>query len=405
MGMPPLMIPLETLPAPVRPLLIASADPRRRLMIAKALLPMPPDQLLPCLAFLSQDSDREIAAAANKSLADMPQNLVLMAAESPQTHPASLDVFARSFRRNFRILEKVIKNRSTKDDTLLFLAEEIEGEALEMLAQNHQRILTCPRLVEVLYYNRSTPMATASALMELAVRNNLPVKSMPGYDEIAASILGHAPPGSTQPSSAPQADPPHATSVSEQEKAEILARAMIPEEESILAAQSQPLEATVEETLKEEPPEEAEQPEDRKKKAMLTDLLRDMKIPEKVRMALMGNNTARKLLAMDPNRLVASAVMRNPGLNDREIAGFARNRGVNEEIIHRIAENRELTKIYSIKLALVTNPRCPPHKAISFLKTLRDNDLKAISRSRDVPGHIARTAKRMIEERVKHPGK
>jgi hypothetical protein len=403
MTQPALTIPLELLPAPVRSMLVAQDDPRKKMMLAKASVPLPPDQLIPSLAFLVHDASEDIRQTAIRSLEELPEAMVLAVLDNQGTHAAILDTLARVYSAQPRAAARIISNRSTPDETLLYLAETDNPNVLELIANNQQRILRCPALVRPLYFNRSTPMAVASAVMELAVRNDLPVRDIPGYEEIASSILGTPRHSRSQPE-----EPDLLSSAAAQEA---LARALVPDEVLEQAELGVVEVSSFEDLEAAQQHEEAQQPvdhaqpstnnQDAHKKSMLHDLLRDMKIPEKVRLALMGNGPARKLLAMDANRTVASAVMRNPGLTDREIAGFARNRGVNEEIIQRIVGDRELTKNYSIRLALVSNPRCPQYKAVAFLKTLRDNDLKAISRSRDVPGHVARTAKQILEEKLK----
>ncbi len=403
MTQPGLTVPLELLSDSVRSMIVAQDDPRKKMMLARAVVPLPPDQLIPSLAFLVHDASEDIRRTAIRSLEELPETMVLGVLDNHGTHAAILDTLAAVYSAHPRAVARIISNRSTRDETLLSLAGTDDPAVLELIANNQQRILRCPALVRPLYFNRSTPMAVASAVMELAVRNDLPVRDIPGYEEIASCILGTPLPPRRQPEV-----PDRLSSAAAQEA---LARALVPDEvldQAELAAAEvtsfEDLEAAQQHEAAQQPADHAQtsaDSQDAHKKIMLYDLLRDMKVPEKVRLALMGNGPARKLLAMDPNRTVASAVMRNPGLTDREIAGFARNRGVNEEIIQRVAGDRELTRNYSIRLALVTNPRCPQYKAVTFLKTLRDNDLKAISRSRDVPGYIARTAKQILEEKLK----
>ena len=42
--------------------------------------------------------------------------------------------------------------------------------------------------------------------------------------------------------------------------------------------------------------------------------MRDMTIPQKVKLALLGNSVARMLLISDPNRMIQEAVLKNPRL-------------------------------------------------------------------------------------------
>ena len=66
-----------------------------------------------------------------------------------------------------------------------------------------------------------------------------------------------------------------------------------------------------------------------------------------------------------------------------------------------IANNRQWTRSYPIKIGLAMNPKCPPQAAVKFLNYLTDRDLGAIMRSRDVPGVIAQQARRILARKGK----
>jgi hypothetical protein len=50
-------------------------------------------------------------------------------------------------------------------------------------------------------------------------------------------------------------------------------------------------------------------------------------------------------------------------------------------------------------LALVTNPKCPLGSSLRFLAYLHQDDLRNISRSKNVPGALATSAKKLIQQR------
>ena len=190
--------------------------------------------------------------------------------------------------------------------------------------------------------------------------------------------------------------PPQAVMGIEEEE-ELLARLLEPEEEDPLARAESPLDSGRQEDESEGTGEDGEE---NAHGSSLVDQLRLMTIPQRLRLALMGNKTARGYLIVDASRLVAAAVCRNPGFTDREAADAARNRSANEEVIRIISNNREWTKNYHIKMGLVSNPRTPLHKAISILKSLTDKDLKKLGRSREIPSAVSRMAKRLLDERA-----
>ncbi len=124
-----------------------------------------------------------------------------------------------------------------------------------------------------------------------------------------------------------------------------------------------------------------------------------MSISQKVRAALLGNTEVRMLLVRDTRRLVFMSVLKSPRLNEKEIIFYARSRNLNEEIIRSIAFSRDWTKNYAVRAALVSNPKCPPNQAATFLRTLTTRDIKHLSQSKDVPGFIARSAKNLLQQR------
>ena len=84
-----------------------------------------------------------------------------------------------------------------------------------------------------------------------------------------------------------------------------------------------------------------------------------MTVPEKVKCATKGTREMRSILIRDPNRMVASAVLSCPKVNDAEVEAFAKMGNVSEEILRTIAKSRAWTKSYTVVLALVKNSKTP----------------------------------------------
>jgi hypothetical protein len=124
-----------------------------------------------------------------------------------------------------------------------------------------------------------------------------------------------------------------------------------------------------------------------------------LKLYEKIRLATLGNAYCRKNLIRDPNRMVALAAIRSPRITDSEIVGAAGNRGVCDDVIRYIANQRDLTKNYQVRLALVSNPKCPVAISLKFLPVLNAEDLKTIARSKNVPGALSASARRLMTAR------
>ena len=88
--------------------------------------------------------------------------------------------------------------------------------------------------------------------------------------------------------------------------------------------------------------------------------IQKMNVLEKIKLARFGNAEARGILVRERNKIVASAAIRSPKIKENEVITFAKSRNLSDEVIRVIANNRERTKNYTVKLALVGNPRSPP---------------------------------------------
>lgn len=123
-------------------------------------------------------------------------------------------------------------------------------------------------------------------------------------------------------------------------------------------------------------------------------------LAEKVKAALTGDKEWRKLLIRENNKLVCSAVLKNPRISDGEVLAVANNKSSNEELIRMITLNREWMKNNTIKQALVVHPRTPPALALRFMSILSERDLKTLGKSREVSQVIATNARRMLAARA-----
>jgi hypothetical protein len=124
-----------------------------------------------------------------------------------------------------------------------------------------------------------------------------------------------------------------------------------------------------------------------------------MTVTEKIRAAMLGNSACRLLLVRDKNRLVAEAAAKSPMLTESDAARIASSRAVSDEVLRIVAMNRELVRNYQVKLNLVQNPRTPFTFAMRLIPQLRDNDVRLIARSKNVPSQVCTAARRQIERK------
>jgi len=126
-----------------------------------------------------------------------------------------------------------------------------------------------------------------------------------------------------------------------------------------------------------------------------------MAVAEKIKMALTGDKEWRTLLIREPNKLVSSAVLKNPRITEGEVLAVAKNRSSAEELIRIILLNREWIKIYDMKKALVYHPRTPLQQAVRFMGFLSERDIRDLAKSKNVTQVIVNNARRMLMSKKK----
>lgn len=337
-----------------------------KMMAARGLAPLGPPDLATAIYQLTHDADPKLADAAQQSAAKLPDKILAAALGEP-LDPRVIEFFAQQVIDRAEIIEVILLNPATHDETFVGLAGRLREGPLEILAGNQQRLLRHPAIMEALYYNQATRMSTVDRVLELAVRNGVELKSIPHFKELAATILGGG------------EDEPSETGETESTKLEQMDDLFA----SLLDGGDWEQQVDVG-TL------ESESEEGERSKSIA-----ELPISSKIRLALLGKAGDRAVLVRDSNKLVAMSVIKSPKLTDAEIAKFAGNRSICEDVIRYIAERREWHKNYQVKVSLASNPKTPLAHALRMLPQLRSNDLRAISRSKNIPSALAQAAKRM----------
>ena len=127
--------------------------------------------------------------------------------------------------------------------------------------------------------------------------------------------------------------------------------------------------------------------------------IQQMSVTEMVQLASLGTKEARNLLIRNPNRSIVQAVLNSPKITDDEITSFAGNKNLSKEVPLIISNKKEYTKNYMVKVALVNNPKTPLPTAIKFLRHLLPKDLRNVSKSKNVPTVLAKTAIKILENK------
>jgi hypothetical protein len=358
-----------------------------RMMAARGLAPLPrPRDLLSVLYQLGLDTDPAIREAAQRTARELPDRVLTGALEDPALDPRVIDRFAPDVLDRPALLHRVILNPATADSTMADLAGAVDAAGVDLIAQNEERLLREPEIIAAMYKNRLARMSTVDRAVELAVRNQIEVPGIPAWDEVVAAVLG-------------KAKQPETRSAAEDDALFAQAAAVMAEDEPRPAA------ATASTAAEGEEGETGPEPdiEAQARKAAKVPINK-MSIPMKVRLATLGNAFARSQLIRDPLRVVALAAIKAPGVTDGEVAKYASNQALSDDVIHYIADRREWTKLYNVKLSLVQNPKTPMQASVRFMSHLREKDLRNVSRSKSVPTAVAAQARKLLSARQNRSG-
>jgi hypothetical protein len=368
------VVDIEKLSAPARKILDPASPAPLRMMASKGVAPgIRPGESLTIVALLSASADEAVAASARATLERLPAPL-LNGALAGDLPPGVLALLAPRYAGNAAVMEKMLPHAAMLPATVAAIAAIADESVAELVATNEQRLLANPEIIERLYLNKSTRMSTADRILELAVRNSIELKGIPAYKEAAAAI-GQELIAEATPEPTPD---------------DVLFR------ETDEAAASAAVDATTEDTHKLDEATGEEVVDD--KFLPLHARLAAMTISQ-IRRAQLGNASERLLLVRDSNRLVSSAAIKSPSIQENEVVRISASRNVGEDVLRIIAMDREWTRSHQIKLNLVQNPRTPFAFVAKLIPHLREHELKALAKSKNVAGSVVTAAKQQMQRR------
>jgi hypothetical protein len=370
---------LEKLSAPARKLLDPAFKGPMQQMAARGVAPgVKPGEAVTVVALLSESSDPALAATALATLGKLPAP-ILNGALAGDLPPGVLALLAPRYARNAIVMERVLAHPAMPPEAVADVAAAADEAVAELVAINEERLLAHPAIIEKLYMNKATRMSTADRVLELAVRGGIELPGIPAYREAATAIGMEL---ISERSSEPTPD-------------DVLFL------ETEAAAQKAQLDATTEDTHRLDEETGDEVVED--KFLPLHARLATMTVSQKIRRAMLGNAAERMLLVRDSNRLVAAAAVKSPLIQENEIARISASRNVSEDVLRVIALDREWTRSHQIKLNLVSNPRTPFAFSSKLIAHLRDHELKALAKSKNVGGAVVKAVKQQLDRKqVKH---
>lgn len=351
------------------PNMIKHVDPKApvplRMMAAKALVPLSPSDMLSVLFMLSYDPDQGVRDQAQKTSSTLQDRTAASGFRDEEVQPPVLGYFLRLYGQNDTYAEMLILNGNTPDDAVAAVAEGCSKRTAETIGQNQLRLLRHDGIIRSLAKNPNAVGALIDGVCDFAVRSGMNLEDVPQMTEARVRLFGPQAAAEPPPQEGPTAD-------------------------DIMSEFSMPDAAGAEEGIT--PMEEA-------KKLSLSKRIMSMNVSQKIKLATKGNKEARGILMRDSNKLVSVAVIRSPRITDGEVLTQAQSKICIEDVLRVIYSNREWLRKYSIKLALVKNPKVPQGVSMRLIATLHEHDVKSLAKDKNVPGSVQMLAKKQMEKK------
>lgn len=369
------------------------------------MLPLQQGDLLEVLVALTTSDDEQISAAANETLkAETPDNLAL-AAKAADTSPNVLAYLAARTGGTHEVYEATILNSRTPDDAIAKLASTTSNASLlELIAINQQRLVRFPEIIDAILAN---PARSGEAERRATETRKEFFEKERGARQIADELRARG-----QTAAAEFFETAELTGAGGElslEDAWLIAQ-HIEVSDADLDDSWLPAER-YEELLPESPAESAanaqrviqnEQLEAGEVSAERVSLIRKimfMNVKDRMKLAMKGDREARSILIRDSNKIVCSAVVKNPRVTEQEVENISAMRTVAAEVLRLIAMNRSWARSYTIIHNLARNPRTPIPTAMNVLPRIRTKDLNQITQNRNVSETVRRQAYRLTQTR------
>lgn len=389
----------------VTAIITGKAPQPARLAAARGMLPLPQNDLLEVLVALTDSDDEQISAAASETLkAETPDSL-LVAAKAHDMSPNVLAYLASSSGGTHEVYEATILNNQTPDEAIAKLASiTSNGSLLELIAVNQQRLVRSPAIIDAILAN---PARSGEAERRATETRKEFFEKERGARQIAEELRARGQAAAaeffesaelTTASGAMSADDAWLIAQHIEVSDADIDDSWLPVEryEELLPETLAESVANVQRVI------ESERREGGEVSAERVSLIRKvmfMNVKDRMKLAMKGDREARGILIRDSNKLVCSAVVKNPRVTEQEVENISAMRTVAAEVLRLIAMNRSWARSYTIIHNLARNPRTPIPTAMNILPRIRTKDLRYISENRNVSETVRRQAYRLAQTR------
>ena len=379
-------LPDDAIPAAFRKAADPTAPAPGRMMAARAMAPIPPRALVPIVYQLMMDPDAKIAAAAAKTFNSLDDKLVLPVLT--ENLPAQvLEALAHVLVDRFSLLERVLLNRVTPDSAYSWLAQHAsDSKVITVIVENQERLLRTWDIVRSLSKNPKALRSDLDKAVDFLVREGIFLDDISEFEDAFLRL------GKSEMLAVLKNIKVKEEHLSERERQKAAELGMSADE--FMSSGSDVLSDEEREAML----AELEDDESEEIDYLKTPFMK-LPIPIQIKIAMTGPHEKALEGLQSSNRVVAGSAIRNPKIKENDIVKISRSKTMHEDVIRYICNNGDWTKSYSVKLNLVQNPKTPPSLVSRWMPLIRASDLKALSKSKQVPSAVAIIAKRLMSTR------
>jgi len=392
----------------VQAIISGSAPQPARLAAARGMLPLQQSDLLEVLVALTTSDDPQIASAAGETLKNETPEDLLFAASAPDTAPNVLAYLATQLDSKTEIHEATILNARTPDQALATLAAKTpHSSLLELITINQQRLVRCPEIIDAILQN---PVCGGEAERRARETRKEFFEKERGARQIADELRARGQTAAAEFFEAADLTTPAGDLTLEDawliaQHIEVsdadLDDSWLPAEryEELISESAEQVAANVQRVIESERLEAGSVTPER---VSLIRRIMFMNTKDRMKLAMKGDREARGILIRDSNKVVCSAVVKNPRITEQEIENIAAMRTVANEVLRLIAMNRAWARSYTIIHNLARNPRSPVPTVMNILPRIRTKDLQGLMENRNVSEAVRRQAYRLQQTRSGH---
>src|SRR5215469_194147 len=161
-----------------------------RMMAAKALVPLPPPDMITALFLLTADADDKVRATAVETAGKLPDRILSSALRDEEVDPQVLGWFLDRFAKQDVYAEMLVLNASTPDESVGRAAAICGLRTAEIIAQNQLRLLRYEEIVRQLCLNPSCGPALIDGVCDFCVRSGLVLADVPQIRAARVRIYG-----------------------------------------------------------------------------------------------------------------------------------------------------------------------------------------------------------------------